>query len=76
MHHSQDTASIDHYDETKTSTPVYALTRCEPELKKTTSWTTAGQAKDKVSNPNPLVKALRRGRHWVWGPNHRREIKE
>ena len=42
----------------------------------TSSWTTAGQAKDKASNPNPLVKALQRGRHWVWGPNHRRAIKE
>ena len=30
----------------------------------------------KSSSPNPLVKALRRGRHWVWGPNRRRAIKE
>ena len=49
-------------------------THWEPELKKTTSWTTADQAKDKPSSPNPLVKALQRGRHWVWGPNHRRAI--
>ena len=25
---------------------------------KTNSWTTAGQAKDKLSSPNPLVKVL------------------
>ena len=43
---------------------------------KTNSWTTAGQAKDISSSPNPLVKVLRRGRHWVWGPNYRRAIKE
>ena len=43
---------------------------------KTNSWTTAGQAKDISSSPNPLVKSLRRGRHWVWGPNRRRAIKE
>ena len=35
---------------------------------KTNSWTTAGQAKDKSSSPNPLVTVLRRDRHWVWGP--------
>ena len=29
---------------------------------KTNSWTTAGQAKDLSSSPNPLVKVLRRGR--------------
>ena len=40
------------------------------------SWTTAGQTKDISSSPNPLVKVLRRGRHWVWGPNRRRAIKE
>ena len=28
------------------------------ELKDTTSWTTAGQAKDKLSSRNPLVQAL------------------
>ena len=43
---------------------------------KTNSWTTAGQAKDKSSSPNLLVKVLRRGRHWVWGPNRRRASKE
>ena len=43
---------------------------------KTNSWTTAAQAKDISSSPNPLVKVLRRGRHWVWGPNRRRAIKE
>ena len=47
-----------------------------PEQMKTNSWTTAGQAKDISSSPNPLVKVLRRGRHWVWGPNRRRAIKE
>ena len=40
------------------------------------SWTTAGQAKDAPSSPNPLVKVLRRGRQWVWGQNRRRAIKE
>ena len=43
---------------------------------KTNSWTTAGQAKDISPSHNPLVKVLRRGRHWVWGPNRRRAIKE
>ena len=38
---------------------------------KTNRWTTAGQAKDISPSPNPLVKVLRRGRHWVWGPNRR-----
>ena len=32
---------------------------------KTNSWTTAGQAKDISSCPNPPVKVLRRGGHWV-----------
>ena len=45
-------------------------------LKETTSWTTAGQTKDKSSNPNPLLKALWRSRHRDWGPNHRRAVKE
>ena len=31
---------------------------------------------DISSSPNPLVKVLRRGRQWVWGPNRRRAIKE
>ena len=43
---------------------------------KTNSWTTAGQAKDISSSPNTLLKVLRRGRHWVWGPKRRRAIKE
>ena len=43
---------------------------------KTNSWTTAGQAKDISSSPNPSVKVLQRGCHWVWGPNRRRAIKE
>ena len=43
---------------------------------KTNSWTTAGQTKDISSSPNPLVKILRRGRHWVWGSNRRRAIEE
>ena len=61
---------------TKKSTLGLTKIHYEPELKETTSWTTAGQAKDKSSSPNPLVKALWRGCHWVWGPNHRRAIKE
>ena len=47
-----------------------------PEQMKTNSWTTVGQAKDISPSPNPLVKVLRRGRHWVWGPYRRRAIKE
>ena len=43
---------------------------------KDSSWTTAGQAKGISSSPNPLVKILRKGRHWVWGPNRHRAIKE
>ena len=43
---------------------------------KTNSWITADQTKDISSSPNPLVKVLRRGRHWIWGPNRRRAIKE
>ena len=43
---------------------------------KTNSRNTAGQAKDKSSSPNPLVEALWRGGHWVWGPNRHRAIKE
>ena len=49
---------------------------CVPEKMKINSWTTAGQAKDIPSSPNPLVKVLRRGIHWVWVPNRRRAIKE
>ena len=29
---------------------------CKPELKEITSWTSAGQANDNSSSPNPLVK--------------------
>ena len=29
-----------------------------------------------ASSPNALLKALWRGRHWAWGPNRRRAIKE
>ena len=43
---------------------------------KTNSWTTTGQAKDISSSTNTLVKVLWRGRHWVWGSNRRRAIKE
>ena len=42
---------------------------------KTNSWTT-GQAKDISSGSNPLVKVLRRSRHWVWGTKRHRAIKE
>ena len=58
---------IDHCDETKKENS-WLIPHCKPELKETTSWTTAGQAKDIASSPNPLVKALCRGRLWVWGP--------
>ena len=51
-------------------------TVCQSKWKPIDSWTTAGQAKDIWSSPNPLVKVLRRGHHWVWGPNRRRAIKE
>ena len=44
----------------------------QTELKEITDWTTVGQAKDIASSPNPLVKTLYRGRHWVWGPTRRR----
>ena len=47
-----------------------------PEYMKTNSWSTAGQAKDISSSPNPLVKVLRRDHHWVWGSNRRRAVKE
>ena len=65
---------IDHCDETKKYS--YLIPHCKPEFKETTSWTTVGQAKDIVSSPNPLVKALCRGRYWVWGPTRHRAIKE
>ena len=45
-------------------------------VNETNSWTTAAQANNKSSSPNPLVKVLRRGRHWVGGPNRRHAIKE
>ena len=48
----------------------------QARVKETTSWTTVGQAKDIAPSPNPLVKALCRGRHWVWGPTRRRAVKE
>ena len=67
---------IDHCDETKKE-DSWLIPYCKPELKETPRWTKVGQAKDIIaSSPNPLVKALRRGRHWVWGPTRRRAIKE
>ena len=54
----------------------WLILHCKPELKETTGWTTVGQAKDIASSPNPLVKALCWGRHWVWGPTRRRAIIE
>ena len=38
--------------------------------------TTASQAKDISSSPNPPAKVLQRGRHRVRGPNRRRATKE
>ena len=35
-----------------------------------------GQARVKASSLSPPIKALWRGRHWVWGPNRHRAIKE
>ena len=64
---------IDHCDETKKEYS-WLIPQCKPELKETTSWTTVGQAKDIASSPNPLVKALCRGRHWVWGPTRRHRV--
>ena len=66
---------IDHCDETKKEYS-WRIPHCKPELKETNSWTTVGQAKDIASSPNPLVKALCRGRHWVLRPTRRPAIKE
>ena len=66
-------------DNGRTTEHAYTKLTNEPKSKgelKTTFWTMAGQAKNKASSPNPLLKAIRRGRHWVWGPNHCREITE
>ena len=42
MHYNQ----INHYDKTKKSILGQSYKHCQPELKKTTSWTTAGQDKN------------------------------
>ena len=66
---------IDHCYETKKEYS-WLIPHCKQDLKETTSWVTMAQAKDIASSPNQLVKALCRGRHWVWGPTRRRVIKE
>ena len=66
---------IDHFDETRKGYS-WLIPHCKPELKETTSWSTVGQAKDIASSANLLVKALCRGRHWVWGLTRRRAIIE
>ena len=40
----------------------------------TSSWVTVCLAKDKASDTNQMIKALRQGRPWVWGLTHPREI--
>ena len=35
-----------------------------------------GPSKKKAAGTNQRSKALRQGRHWVWGLTHRRAIKE
>ena len=51
-------------------------TVCQSKWKPIVEPRRAKQVKDISSSPNPLVKVLRRDRHWVWGPNRRRAIKE
>ena len=55
---------------------LLANPHCKQDLKETTSWVTMAQAKDIASSPKQLVKALCRGRNWVWGPTRRHVIKE
>ena len=56
MHHSDDTKSNWSLRWNKDKYSWLNLNHCEPELKKTTSWTTAGQAKDKHQVPTHLSK--------------------
>ena len=49
---------------------------CQPETKKITGWTIAGQTNDIVPGPNPLMETLCRGRRCVLVPIHRLAIKE
>ena len=35
-----------------------------------------GPSQKHIVKPQPLVRVLRSGRHWVWGPNRRSAIKE
>ena len=49
---------------------------CQPEIKKITSWTMAGQTNDIVPGPKPLMETLCWGRRCVLGPIHRLAIKE
>ena len=47
------------------------------ELKKTSSCARVGLAIDKHQATTPLpMQALSQSRHWVWGPTHRRAMKE
>ena len=55
MHLSETQNQIDHCDETKKEYS-WSFPHCKPELKETTIWTTAGQAKDIASSPNHLWK--------------------
>ena len=65
---------INHYNKQR-RVPMANSTVCQSKWKPIVE-PRRGQAKDILSSPNPLVKVLRRGRHWVWGPNCRRAIKE
>ena len=55
MHLSENTQQIDHCDETKKEYS-WLIPHWTPELKETTSWTTANQAKDIASSPTHLWK--------------------
>ena len=47
------------------------------ELKKTSSWARVGLVIDTHQATTPLqMQALSQSRHWVWGPTHRRVMKE
>ena len=54
----------DHCNKTKKEYS-WLIPYCKPVLKETTTRATASQATDIASSPNPIVKALCRGRHWV-----------
>ena len=48
------------------------IVRAKESLKLSYSGPSQGQA----SSTNQRIKALRQGRHWIWGLTHRRVIKE